>query len=623
MWKQSYEKGIPKTKLEKLGESQKTGTKTVFKPDKQIFKEEGLEFDFDILSARFREFAFLNKGLKLNLVDKRNEKQASFFYEKGIKEFVSFLNKSKKALHSEVLFFEGEKDDVDIEIALQWNESYSEVVYTYCNNINTSEGGSHLVGFRGALTRAVNSYAQEKNLLKGIKLEGDDIREGLTAVISVKVKEPQFEGQTKTKLGNSEVRGIVENFFGEKLSDWLDKHTKESKEIVGKCVDSARARLAARKARELTRRKTILDSGSLPGKMSDCQERDPAKAELFLVEGDSAGGSAKQARDRRTQAILPLKGKILNVEKARFEKVLSNEEIKTVVSALGVGIGKEADASKIRYHKVIIMTDADVDGSHIRTLLLTFFYRQLPEILKKGYVYIAQPPLFRVKKGKFEKYLKNEKELEKHFFEAKVSAIKIEGLTENKKKEVVLNLEKIEEQIKIKKEAFDVEVLIEFLKQGESLEAVLKDKKKIESFFQKTKETLLKEVKYGFSKIELEINEDAEQKTNDFVIKTARFGKSFESVFNLSFAESEAWKELEEAYQRLSQTIPLPIKMSESKNEEEEFFSYQDFYDKISRTVKKGIYIQRYKGLGGNEPRSALGNNARSRKKKSFTNFFR
>ena len=399
--------------VEKLGETDKTGT-TTFKPDREIFKDESIKFDFNILANRFRELAFLNAGLRIALEDERTGQKQEFQLHSRDYGIRFAYERNEKSVHPDVIYFKGTKEDVDIEIAMQWNDSYTESIYSYCNNIHTIEGGTHLVGFRGALTRSANSYATEKNLVKDLEanLEGEDIREGLAAVISVKVREPQFEGQTKTKLGNNEVKGVVEGLVNEKMADWFDRNPGHAKTIVTKCLEAARARLAARKARDLARRKTALDSGSLPGKMADCQERDPALCELYLVEGDSAGGSAIQARDRRTQAVLPLRGKILNVEKARFDKMLSNEEIKMMVSALGTGIGREnVNVEKIRYHKIIIMTDADVDGSHIRTLLLTFFYRQLPEVVEKGYVYIAQPPLYRLKKGNSEKYLKDEKAL--------------------------------------------------------------------------------------------------------------------------------------------------------------------------------------------------------------------
>jgi len=399
IWRISFERGNATSKLEKIGSTTKTGTKVTFQPDREIFKQEGLSYNFDTLGARFRELAFLNAGLNFSLEDERTGKKADYSFSEGIKQFIEHLNTSKKALHQNIVYFSGNKEGVDVEIAMQWNDSYSESIFSYCNNINTIEGGTHLVGLRGAMTRTMNSYANGKGLLKELKgeaLEGEDIREGLAAVVSVKVPEPQFEGQTKTKLGNSEVKGIVESLVNEKLADWMDRNPGVAKTIIGKCVDAWSARVAARKARELTRRKSALDSHSLPGKMADCQEKDPALCEIYLVEGDSAGGSAKQARDRRTQAVLPLRGKILNVEKARFDKMLGNEEIKMMVSAIGIGIGRDnVEMEDLRYHKIIIMTDADVDGSHIRTLLLTFFYRQMKDVVERGHVYIAQPPIYR------------------------------------------------------------------------------------------------------------------------------------------------------------------------------------------------------------------------------------
>ncbi|MCC6137341.1 MAG: type IIA DNA topoisomerase subunit B, partial [Bdellovibrionaceae bacterium] len=406
-WRQTFEKGKPTSELQKLGPTTKTGTKVTFQADREIFKQDDLTYNFDTLAARFRELAFLNAGLYFVMQDERTGKKSEYQFSEGIKQFIEHLNQSKKALHSDIVFFSGSREGVEVEIAMQWNDSYTESIFSYCNNINTFEGGTHLVGLRGALTRSMNSYANAKNLLKDLRgetsLEGEDIREGLAAVVSVKVPEPQFEGQTKTKLGNTEVKGIVESLVNEKTSDWMDRNPSVAKTIVGKCVDACLARVAARKARELTRRKSALDSNSLPGKMADCQEKDPSLCEIYLVEGDSAGGSAKQARDRKTQAVLPLRGKILNVEKARFDKMLGNEEIKMMISAIGVGIGKDnMDIEDLRYHKIIIMTDADVDGSHIRTLLLTFFYRQMKDVVERGHVYIAQPPLYRYKKGKEE-----------------------------------------------------------------------------------------------------------------------------------------------------------------------------------------------------------------------------
>lgn len=410
IWEQKFEYGKPTTDVHALGDSETTGTKVTFWPDEEIF--DSVEFHFETVAARMRELAFLNKGLRIIIEDERENKKKEFHFEGGLISFVEYLNKNKGVFH-DIVYFDKLKDDVDVEIALQYNDGYSENVFSFANNINTIEGGTHLTGFKTALTRSLNSYAQKVmgKTGKDVKISSDDVKEGLTAVVSVKVPEPQFEGQTKTKLGNSVVKGIVHSVVSDSLSTYLEEHPREGKLLVDKILTAARAREAARKARELTRRKSALDSGSLPGKLADCQERDPAKAEIYIVEGDSAGGSCKQGRDRKYQAVLPLRGKILNVEKARINKILTSNEIITLITALGCGIGDEFNLEKLRYHHVVIMTDADVDGQHIACLLLTLFFRYMKPIIENGYLYIAQPPLYKVKKGKSSSYVYSENEL--------------------------------------------------------------------------------------------------------------------------------------------------------------------------------------------------------------------
>ena len=412
LYRQQYSRGVPLADLSVVGKSKSTGTRVTFKPDPEIFEE--LDFYYDTLAQRLRELSFLNMGVKITLKDERTGQEDVFQHEGGIRDFVKYLNRNKTPLHSKPIYFQKQRDDAVVEVSLQYNDTYAENILSYANNINTMDGGTHEAGFKAALTRVINDYGRKYNILKnGGNLSGEDIREGMTAVISVKVTDPQFEGQTKTKLGNSEIRGIVDSVMGEGLSTFLEENPSIGRRILDKALTASRAREAARKARELTRRKSALENSTLPGKLADCSNRDPAVSEIYLVEGDSAGGSAKQGRDRGFQAILPLRGKILNVEKARLDKILANEEIRAMITAIGTGIGEDFDIAKARYHKVILMTDADVDGSHIRTLLLTFFYRYMRKLVEEGYIFIAMPPLYRIKKGKSERYVYSDAELEK------------------------------------------------------------------------------------------------------------------------------------------------------------------------------------------------------------------
>ncbi len=607
IWNQEYERGKILAPVSRGEPSNKTGTKVTFKPDRDIFKDETVIYDFTTLANRFRELAFLNAGLHISLSDERSGKKQDFQYANGVSEFVQYMNQSKKPLHSEVVYIKGEKESVEIEIAMQWNDSYAESVFTYCNNINTHEGGTHLIGFRGALTRTTNAYAAEKNLLKDLKtnLEGEDIREGLAAVISVKVREPQFEGQTKTKLGNAEVKGIVESLVNEKLADWMDRNPSIAKNIIMKCVESARAREAARKARDLTRRKTALEGGSLPGKMADCQERDPALCELYLVEGDSAGGSAKQGRDRRTQAILPLKGKILNVEKARFDKIISSEEIKVIISALGTGIGKDnVNVDKIRYHKIIIMTDADVDGSHIMTLLLTFFYRQMPFVLERGYIYIAQPPLYRAKKGKEETYLKDDAALTEFLLSSGLGNFKIknkENLPETELRKLILNIQKFNNLLRVSSKKYDRDVLYFLMRTVTDFEKTFADEKKIESVLSELNTWIHSNPKLGITEYKGQVRTDEVTGKTFAEIYTVRYADRMTTKFSLENLKSSEIIELRRIWSEIQGTAALPLTILEGENELM-FENHSTFYTHVMESAKKGIYIQRYKGLGEMNP---------------------
>ena len=607
VWRQKYATGTPQGSIEDIGSTNETGTKTTFKPDRNIFKDAGISFQFDVLANRLREFAFLNAGLIIRLHDERNGSKEKFQYTNGLIEFVQYINGKKKALHSDVVYFSGSKENVEVEVSMQWNDSYSETIYTYCNNINTLEGGTHLVGFKGAITRTINSCASSKNLTKDLKsnLEGDDIREGLAAVISVKVIDPQFEGQTKTKLGNAEVKGVVESLVNEKLADWLDRNPGTSKIIIKKCVESAKARIAARKARDLTRRKTALDSGALPGKMADCQERDPTLCELYLVEGDSAGGSAKQARDRKNQAVLPLKGKILNVEKARFDKMLANDEIKMMVSALGTGIGKEnVSIDKIRYHKVIIMTDADVDGSHIRTLLLTFFYRQIPETLKKGYIYIAQPPLYKVKRGKAEKYIKDEKALMDYLLTSSLEKIKFSnlktGTTEEELKLFFSNISNYYDLLLKTSYKADPDVLKFIIENKINTEKFCKEEEYVKKILSDMSDYFNKNPVLGISKVNFRVVDGSEGSKKTFV-QTIKFGKEFDTTFSEESFEQPEILELQSIWASNVKTLTIPTSV-DFDGQVEEVKTYRELYDTVMELSRKGLYIQRYKGLGEMNP---------------------
>ena len=595
---QRYERGKTKNRLEIKGDTKKRGTKIHFMPDNQIFETNA--FDFETLVKRMRELSFLTKGVRIKISDERSGRKKDFIYEGGIKSFVEYLNKNKETLHRNPIYISGEKNGVLIEICLQYNNSYKENLFTFANNINTKEGGSHLSGFKSALTRSINQYLQNSPLSKNFKekLTGDDVREGLTGVISVKLSDPQFEGQTKTKLGNSEVKGLVETLVNEGLSSFFEENPSIIKSILSKVIDAARARDAARKARELARRKGILGDHSLPGKLADCQERDPSRSEIFIVEGDSAGGSAKQGRDRRSQAILPLKGKILNVEKARFDKMISSEEIRTMIAALGTGIGdKEYDINKLRYHKVIIMTDADVDGAHIRTLLLTFFFRQMPDLIDNGYLYVAQPPLYRVAAGKKELFIKDEEEFN-DFILKKVSE-KEKVLMENgeevsgaKLVRLVNGVIKFYESLsKLTRRGYSTR-FIEFLaSEGPTDKSFFKNEEFMEKFFQKLQ-------KNGFRIKDVQFDEEGGY--YEFIVTETHNGGQTSSV-NWEFVSSPELRQVMGVSKEFRELKKVRYVFT-GDGEKRKVSDPQELLTELMEKAKKGLMIQRYKGLGEMNP---------------------
>jgi DNA gyrase subunit B len=632
---QKYDRGTPRADVKMIGEAKKTGTKIVFKADHKIF--ETTEYSYEILATRMKELAFLNKGIKIKIKDERGreQKEEVFQFEGGIIEFVKSMNKNKECINKKPIYINGEKDMVQVEVAIQYNDGYSDTMLSFVNNIRTPEGGTHLSGFKTALTKACVYFAKKNNLIKGdnTTLQGDDVREGLNAVVSVKIPDPQFEGQTKSKLGNSEVEGIVNSFVYEKLAAYFEEYPAEAKRIVSKAVGAAEAREAARKARDLARRKNALDSGGLPGKLADCSENDPALCELYLVEGDSAGGSAKQARDRRYQAILPLKGKILNVEKARIDKVLSNDEIKTIITAIGAGVGADNfDIGKARYNKIILMTDADVDGAHIRTLLLTFMFRQARPLIDAGYVYIAQPPLYKVKKGKTEKYIKDEREMNMFLTDEGLSDMKLMQMSKRsgKKKEMASDFVK-----EILNDIVEIEHLIpKIRKTGMSIESFLKERSgwdKLPAY----EITVKGKLEYAFNDRELAdaaakalskitrkstyediVDAIAKQKKEIRVVdlrELTEFRMAEEIMQKLETKGLEADELFEEELEVLSDSgngngknkekkSLAPMFKAISGDDETLIFSVRELVDHIRKRGKQGLTIQRYKGLGEMNP---------------------
>lgn len=595
---QSYARGKAASKLRKVGKTKKTGTTITFKPDPEIFTE--LEFSFEILSKRLRELSFLNKGLKISIQDERTDKRHDFQYRGGIKEFVQYLNQNRTPLNPKPIYFEQIRNGVMVELALQYNTSYAETIFSFVNNINTTEGGTHLIGFKSALTRSINNYANTHKLIKDLKsnVSGDDTREGLCAVLSLKLKNPQFEGQTKTKLGNSEVKGIVDSIVNEQLSTYFEENPAVAKKLVMKILDAARARDAARKARELARRKGVLESSSLPGKLADCQERDPVHSEIFLVEGDSAGGSAKQARDRHFQAVLPLKGKILNVEKARFDKILKSEEIGYMISALGTGVEQSNfDLEKLRYHKVVIMTDADVDGSHIRTLLMTFFYRQMPQLVANGYLYVAQPPLYKISRGKSFQYIGDERAFDRYMIKKISNEFQLKA---HQKKEALSGdkfrrfLQKIIARRNLisalERRNYPFFLLDILLKNGVEGVSFLKDRQKLGLIHKALKEIEVDSV----------MSKDEEHGLFQLQVTYGVNGLSVTCLVGKDLISSPRYQNLYKIFKDLEDLKP-PFEVI-SNGDSVQVENEAKLLEYLNQNGKKGIVVQRYKGLGEMTP---------------------
>ncbi|MCX8073724.1 MAG: DNA topoisomerase (ATP-hydrolyzing) subunit B [Candidatus Binatia bacterium] len=606
---QRYRRGQPEGPLREVGRTEARGTRVTFKPDPDIF--ESTEFSFETLSQRLRELAFLNRGVRIRIEDERTQKDHEFFYEGGIEEFVRHLNRAKTPLHEDVISIHGEREGCEADIAVQWNESYAETIFSFANNINTVEGGTHLIGFKAALTRTINQYALAHGLLKkdAEALQGEDVREGLTAVIAVKVREPQFEGQTKTKLGNSDVRGFIETLVNEKLGQYLEEHPTEARKIAAKALEAARVREAARKAKELARRKGALDSGSLPGKLADCQERDPAKSELFIVEGDSAGGSAKQGRDRRNQAILPLRGKILNVEKARIDKVLSSQEIRLLVTALGTGIGREdKDISKLRYHTIVIMTDADVDGSHIRTLLLTFFYRQFHELIERGHIFIAQPPLYRVKKGKTERYLKDDTALEEYLLDLATEKLVMESPATGETwsgpaiKETVRRVRRLERLFQLAERHRRKREVVEFLlRDGRFSPSLLSDETALAALARDLEAAGRAKPNGEERTVAVIVERDEEHSCFRLHVELRGSGGTWDFLLDAPFASSPEFEEMRRIFAELARLGAPPYRLRDD-GRVTDIHSWADLAQHILAEAKRGVEIQRYKGLGEMNP---------------------